>query len=691
MTGRLRAYVLPVRTTAWDGRVCRSAVALCLGTLLGVFACSARGENSIVVASATVDTWPATVSVAVRLDVDVPLDFLRFTIDYDRRYLTTERAAVIPDPEHFAPGWGAGDIICTVSDVDEETARIAWSVRDFNPEAASVAAGKGVLVTIAFVVEEAFARVSTPLVLGSVEATGSPPPQAVSIPIQTSGLVTDESLGLAGVFAPGVDNGAYAAGAVLGLQLDFSGPVSLVGGSLHVGLSSGGTMSIGPFASLASVPGTYEVGVGENTEALDVVSLSLVGGATLQGQGAEACDLRLPAAAGMLSETANVVIDTVAPTAVATWVNATTTQVTYSEVVQGAHIPGNYTFVPVLAVASVVHHGGFCYHVTTSGRAPAQTYTLSVDSTEVVDRAGNAVVSSSTPWVGVLFSLDVSGCTPSRRLLFGLAEQGGDGLDDGLDEVLGDGESCAYLVGPPTVPAIAGLRLGSDYRGPEAGITRWRFATDAIQGREEVTLDWDVSADLSEKGMYLQRLDGETAVGAPIDMKGASSHPVVPGLEYEIAFGPLSAFSADVGPGWNLIGLPVMTAAPAAGLFGSRTRAAGRAGPLWVWEEGGFRRHDDSLPLAAERGCWVYCVGAGATAVVDGIVADGLVELVVGWNLVSPAGPTPVPRGAAILGPAWCWDTDTRTYVGVHAGDDLLPGRAYWIKASQATSIRTRE
>ena len=646
------------------------------------------------IGSETVNSWPATVEVPVSLDVDVSLQFLHFGIAFDPRYLTTDATAVVPDAAHFAPG-GTEMVDCTVNEVDEDTAVISWTARYFGGGVAVIAAGAGPLVRITFTVEEAFARASTPLPLvqthpsfPAVEAEDTAG-QSVAIPTQTDGMVTDESLGLARVFAPGVDDGAYPAGAVLELRLDFSGAVTLSGGSLNLGLSSGGTVVVDPFGAAESVLGAYQVGAGENTEALDVVSLSLAPGATLQGQGGGDSDLRLPAE-GNLSAWSGIVVDTDAPTATLRWASPTAVEVIYSEEVQGAHNPEHYVFAPGLEVSAAVHQGGLSYRLTTPVQVPARAHTVEIDPDQVADRAGNSV--DGTPGVNVpaFFSIELDG-RASVRLFFGLLEGANDELDDGLDEILGPGESRAYLLGPPTVTGVAGMQLMIDFRGDTEGVTRWRFVVDPVRERGDVIVNWDVSSDPTAKAMYLQRLEGEGPAGTPVDMKAVSSYAVVPGVEYEIAFGPLSPTSVDVGPGWNLIGFRVMTAAPAAVLFGSATRAPDRIGPLWVWRDGGFTRQDDRLPLAAERGGWAYCVDAGQTAVVEGIEADGLIELDTGWNLVSPAAPAPVPTGPTILGPAWWWDAATRTYNAAQVGDDLLPGRGYWIRASQTTVIRTGE
>jgi hypothetical protein len=64
-------------------------------------------------------------------------------------------------------------------------------------------------------------------------------------------------------------NGTYGIGAAINVMVTFSKAVTLAGGALTVFLNSGAAVTITPFTAATSATGTYVVGPGQNSPALD--------------------------------------------------------------------------------------------------------------------------------------------------------------------------------------------------------------------------------------------------------------------------------------------------------------------------------------------------------------------------------------------------------------------------------------
>jgi hypothetical protein len=108
-------------------------------------------------------------------------------------------------------------------------------------------------------------------------------------------------------------NGTYGVGATINITVNFSGPVTLAGGTLTVNLSNGGTATISPFPSAASASATYTVLAGQSSPDLDSLSpLVLAAGATLRDAANNDVVLTIPAGQS-LANTRTIVIDTTAP------------------------------------------------------------------------------------------------------------------------------------------------------------------------------------------------------------------------------------------------------------------------------------------------------------------------------------------------------------------------------------------
>ncbi len=108
-------------------------------------------------------------------------------------------------------------------------------------------------------------------------------------------------------------NGAYRVGSSIGIVIDFSEPVTLVGGNLRVTLDTGAVVSISPFGAAASASGTYAVAAGQNSPDLNAISpLALEAGGTLRDAAGNDAILTIPTGFN-LANLKDLLIDTTAP------------------------------------------------------------------------------------------------------------------------------------------------------------------------------------------------------------------------------------------------------------------------------------------------------------------------------------------------------------------------------------------
>jgi sporulation protein YlmC with PRC-barrel domain len=122
-------------------------------------------------------------------------------------------------------------------------------------------------------------------------------------------------------------NGTYGTGASINVTVNFSEPVTLVGGNLQVLLDTGATVSIAPFGPATSASGTYTVAAGQNSADLTASSpLTLQAGATLRDAAGNNATMAIPAGQN-LGDLKDIVIDTGTPAV--TSVTSTTANGTY--------------------------------------------------------------------------------------------------------------------------------------------------------------------------------------------------------------------------------------------------------------------------------------------------------------------------------------------------------------------------
>ena len=112
-------------------------------------------------------------------------------------------------------------------------------------------------------------------------------------------------------------DGYYKTGDTVNITINFSEAVTLAGGNLIATLDTGRAIEIDSINSQISVGVTYTVQAGDESSDLNVESLELSEGATLQNNENLDCDLSLPTGSN-LADNNDIVIDAVAPASSAT-------------------------------------------------------------------------------------------------------------------------------------------------------------------------------------------------------------------------------------------------------------------------------------------------------------------------------------------------------------------------------------
>ncbi len=361
------------------------------------------------------------------------------------------------------------------------------------------------------------------------------------------------------------------------------------------------------------------------------------------------------------------------------WVNPTTVRVAYERNVVGGANTDNYAFAPALTVTGVQFTDGV-YELTTEEQTPGQSTSLTI--LNVTDGIGNIV---SNPPTLDLFTLALS--APSNALLsFGHAPDASSEYDPGVDTLAAepgnDDDPTAHF------RCASGELLSDDLRAP-AGTTRWRLVVDPGAGRADVELSWALPVTGAARAILLQRIDPDTEMplAAPVDMTASAALTVAEYSEFEIAYALLSQATLHVSAGWNLIGSPVMTSQTVADVLADSQGRSLYTAPVWAQSGGSYTGWADDAPFLPEYGCWVYAAQADETRTVEGIVADGLVRLLQGWNLVSPPTDCNVPADGSITLPIWRWDTAQSLYAPVADGELLRAGTAYWIRTTAPCTV----
>jgi hypothetical protein len=130
-----------------------------------------------------------------------------------------------------------------------------------------------------------------------------------------------------------------------------------------------------------------------------------------------------------------------------------------------------------------------------------------------------------------------------------------------------------------------------------------------------VTMAWANADPGTGTVLWLQRLDGESPIGAPTDLASASSVEVAGDTAFEVVraslAGPGEYPVLQLGRGWNLVGIPLMTQQTGGDILIDAAGQALSRGRAHAWSGRCYRAAADGI-LNAERGYWIHDGGTGS-------------------------------------------------------------------------------
>jgi len=273
----------------------------------------------------------------------------------------------------------------------------------------------------------------------------------------------------------------------------------------------------------------------------------------------------------------------------------------------------------------------------------------------------------------------VVGAAPST-LTIGMHLAATDGWDPDLDIACpapGPGQACL---------APAGLSLATDLRASTESADFLLVVHAA--GGTAATISWDLAGLPADKRLtlYEVRLDNPVPnhVGRALIGHTAQDLAVVPSIavsageirSYVLHYGDERLYDLPLVLGWNLVSLPLEPVNPAVdAVLGTPGRT------VWTLAEQGYVAVGE---MHASAGYWVYASESTVQLVAGTTVAPAGLNLRAGWNICATTMPHQLPTDSPIRGAIWLWNATESRY---EAATDLLPGRAYLVKASADTTI----
>jgi len=320
--------------------------------------------------------------------------------------------------------------------------------------------------------------------------------------------------------------------------------------------------------------------------------------------------------------------------------------------------------------------------------------TLDVDSLA----PGDAVSCRVTPWDGYdegppvaaesatvplwVCHIEVAGAD-ADSLQFGMLTDATNGLDryDTTRTLPPAGAAAVYLL----QDGRSDIALLRDCRSVQAE-TEWMLVVQP--GTEDVNLSWVVPGEFpQDRHLSLYEIDAATATAIAFSdinmrrtllLKGADGNGE--SRLYLIRYAADLSFHLGFQPTWNLFSLPIQ---PDSNLVEDVLNGTGTTS-VWGWDGSRYQPYEAMDVFA---GYWRYADTATVIGTAGLPVANPSVQLIPGWNLVGPLETIPVPDDPALASPAWFWNAAQQHYEEVEDGEPLLPGRAYWLFATDACLI----
>jgi hypothetical protein len=253
---------------------------------------------------------------------------------------------------------------------------------------------------------------------------------------------------------------------------------------------------------------------------------------------------------------------------------------------------------------------------------------------------------------------------------------------EGNWKLVGGGDSS-----PRLIDSSNGGTLHSDFRPlPGNSLSRWRLEMPGSEGRGDTfSFSWELDTLNEDRALWIQELKNEYPTGAPIDMREENGLIGIPaGTVYEIIHGQLVTRLLTLRKGWNSVGAPLLSMNRLGDLASSR-QSTGIRLPAWRWDGTGFEQSGVSHPFIPEVAYMIYCTCPVPELELTGLLPDGLIRIDPGWNFVSPTEEIGIPTNVRFRVSIWCYRTPG-VYTSWARDKPLLPGKAYWIHLSDATS-----
>ena len=272
-------------------------------------------------------------------------------------------------------------------------------------------------------------------------------------------------------------------------------------------------------------------------------------------------------------------------------------------------------------------------------------------------------------------NINVASGADNENLSFGQSKWGSDGIDANLDEVElppvpPAGVFDARFVLPTNQPSLR------DIRHEDQVAIDWELKLQPGSSGYPVTLTWDNTALTAGKYMLKDALGG---LVFNINMANQSSYTITNSAVTSviISFTEQVNSTISVNNSWNMVSIPVtLDDMSVSSVFPGATSNA------FTFANG----YNQVSEFENGKAYWLKFGGSDNISV-SGAKVPGNIDLSAGWNMIGPFDDllvvdNLVSEPAGIIGSAFFgFDQLYQT------ADDLLPGKGYWVKATQSGSI----
>ncbi|MCE1189283.1 MAG: T9SS type A sorting domain-containing protein [Ignavibacteria bacterium] len=268
-----------------------------------------------------------------------------------------------------------------------------------------------------------------------------------------------------------------------------------------------------------------------------------------------------------------------------------------------------------------------------------------------------------------------SASTTQQALTFGLSPNATDTIDAALGEVkLADPVPSAFDA-RFILPALQGSLV--DFRNDTNTTVKWKITTVPGTAGYPMTISWN-SATLPAGTFTLK--DASTGALVNVDMKSVSSVSLL-NVNYTtlyIEYKKLTSIQISNIAGWNMLSVPVLASDMSASTIFPAANSS-----VFMYQNG----YNPVTTLDNGKGYWVRFANSGNITVNGNAVTSTQIPLNAGWNLIGIYSNT-VQVSGITTNPAGIINSSFFSYnAGYQTESTLQPGRAFWVRASQAGSI----